>query len=194
MPSESRPPRRQFFRQALRSLLEAVDEVVEDRVPWTPSEASRKRVHLRPPGAIPEAEFLETCTRSGACVEVCPVKAIQVVVSRDPSQDGTPFLLAQERACVVCDDLSCMKACPSGALELLPREQIDMGVAVIEDSLCRRNFREDCTECVDRCPLGPTALTINDYGRLEVRDGCVGCGVCEHYCPTSPRAIRVHPS
>ena len=35
-----------------------------------------KRRFIRPPGALPEAEFLTTCERCRKCVEVCPVDAI----------------------------------------------------------------------------------------------------------------------
>jgi ferredoxin-type protein NapG len=127
-------------------------------------------------------------------VAACPVHALVPLRSADPSRDGTPQLIPSQRACVVCDDLSCMKACPSGALTLVPRESIRIGLAVVHHGDCRRSFGEPCRECVDRCPFGPTAIGFDAKGQVTVlADGCTGCGVCELYCPTNPRAITVLP-
>ena len=42
--------------------------------------------------------------------------------------------------------------------------------------------------------LGPTAITINPAGQIEILpQGCVGCGACQFYCPTTPKAITIEP-
>jgi len=149
---------------------------------------------LRPPGALAEASFGATCERSGKCVAACPVHAIQLLRSADPDRDGTPHLVPSQQACVVCDDLSCMKACPSGALTLVDKHAIRIGHAVVDLGTCVRSAGEACRECVDLCPLGSAAIGLDDRGRVEVRrDGCTGCGVCEQHCPTTPRAITIRP-
>ena len=99
--------------------------------------------------------------------------------SADPALHGTPYIVATQQACVVCDDLSCMKACPSGALHLVAKEQIAMGTAHVDLATCVRSRGEPCRECVDRCPIGESALALDARGRVDVRSGCVGCGVCE---------------
>ncbi len=53
---------------------------------------------------------------------------------------------------------------------------------------------EDCRLCLHDCPLGETALGLDERGQVEVRSGCVGCGVCERVCPTEPASIVVRPS
>jgi NAD-dependent dihydropyrimidine dehydrogenase PreA subunit len=41
--------------------------------------------------------------------------------------------------------------------------------------------------------MGSAALTLKG-GRVKViEDGCVGCGVCEQQCPTTPKSITVTP-
>jgi ferredoxin-type protein NapG len=191
------PSRRRFFAAGLKALFDRVDEA-SDRVRHllpnaAGKPATRARPLLRPPGALPEATFKETCERSGKCVAACPVQAIQLLRSAERELDGTPHLVPSQRACVVCDDLSCMKACPTGALSFVPREQIAIGFAVVDHQRCLRGFGESCRECVDRCPLAATAIGLDERGRVQVRAGCVGCGVCELYCPTTPRSITIEP-
>ncbi len=156
---------------------------------------ARHRYLLRPPGAVPEAEFRDTCTRCGLCVQACPAHAIFPIRIDDAHIDGTPVIDPQRSPCVVCEGLDCMHVCPSGALQLVehPRE-IDMGLAAVDDSLCVRRRGEDCTICLDRCPFGSEALSIEGHDAPKViESGCVGCGVCEFYCPTTPKAIVVYP-
>src|SRR5437016_1460265 len=79
-----------------------------------------ERTVLGPPGAKLEREFLDTCFRCGACADVCPAKCIILMPGGgDDEQTGTPYVDPDLRACVICDELACMKACPSGALRLV---------------------------------------------------------------------------
>ncbi|MBL8843478.1 MAG: 4Fe-4S dicluster domain-containing protein [Planctomycetes bacterium] len=195
-------PRRRFFRAGLKALFEGVEHAsasLHDVLPrakralaGVPTRASESL--LRPPGALAEATFATTCQRSGECIAACPVHALRPLRSSDPLRDATPYLVPSQRACVVCEDLACMKACPSGALTLVPKEAIRIGLAEVHHGDCRRSFGEPCRECVDRCPLGSAAIGLDERGRVEVRQpGCIGCGVCEYYCPTAPRAITIQP-
>ncbi|MGD1277129.1 MAG: 4Fe-4S dicluster domain-containing protein [Tepidisphaeraceae bacterium] len=149
-------------------------------------------VWLRPPGALPEEKFRQTCTRGGDCVRVCPAQAIQI----DPGGkkgDGLPYIDADADACVVCQGLQCMNVCPSGALVPTSLNDIDMGTAVWWQDSCLRRTGESCTICVDHCPLGSAAIELKN-GRVAVNPhGCIGCGVCQHDCPTIPRSITVIP-
>src|SRR5690606_38546008 len=149
----SKPPspdssvnRRSFFRQIFAKGVEKVEEAgrafaerVQDAVPpEVPSSASRSPTYsdmplpvryLRPPGALPDMLMLSACSRCGDCLRACPAQCIQL----DPKgkiASGMPHIIARESPCVVCDDLSCMKACPTGALVLVDQlQQINMGVA-----------------------------------------------------------------
>ncbi|MEA2735072.1 MAG: ferredoxin-type protein NapG, partial [Humisphaera sp.] len=109
--------------------------------------------------------------------------------------NGAPYIVAAEAPCVACDGLHCMQNCPSGALVFTPLVEIDIGTAEWKPQLCTRTvLGDDCRICVDQCPLGSAALVLDEAGRVKViEDGCIGCGVCEHYCPTEPKSIVVIP-
>ena len=196
--------RRDFFRRLFLSGLEAVEQAGEalgsagllgEAVPTAGESVGADAAvrYLRPPGALPEGRFAVTCTRQGRCVSACPANCIRLVPD---VAEGLPHIVARQSPCVVCDDLSCTKVCPSGALEPVERvADIHMGLAVVAPGRCLRSdcyaSDEGCRLCVNQCPLGEAALGVDSSGRIEVRAGCIGCGVCEHVCPTEPASIAV---
>jgi len=204
--SSDRPMnRRRFFRDGLRELLRplggAIDKFAEaaKQISDLESLASNQtpppiapHTWVRPPGAVSEQLFPDMCRRSGECVRVCPVQCIKL----DPSGykgSGAAYIDPEETACIVCADTPCMKACPTGAIVSVSREDIDLGTALWHEDTCLRRDGGSCTMCVDRCPMGSAAIRLRE-GRIEVvEDGCVGCGVCQHDCPTYPRSITVVP-
>ncbi len=170
----------------------------EDDLPSEPPDPYNTNPHprtiLRPPGALPAGDFEFACSRCAKCVEVCPVKAIQL----DPASivaGGFPYIVAEISPCVVCADLACMKNCPTGALVLVNKSAIRIGCAEVDHQQCLRNSGEDCRLCLEACPADINALVISSSsGKVLVKlDRCIGCGLCEHACPTEPRAIVVNP-
>jgi ferredoxin len=140
---------------------------------------------LRPPGL----HDLAACTHSGGCITACPAQAIFA------GEDGTPVIDARRSPCVVCDGLLCTHACPSGALSPIDdRLAIRMGTAVVDTAWCLAHRGVECRSCVDVCPI-PGAL-VPERGptvylpRVDP-ERCIGCGLCEHFCPTKPAAIFV---
>ncbi len=221
-PTSSSVNRRAFFRQVLLGGLEKVEQAGQtigqgiaslgalDEPP--PAELlglgpGRVR-HLRPPSALAESAFEATCGGCAECVQACPANCIvldhtEPTESAEPVAGGLPYIVARASPCVVCNDLSCMKVCPTGALTLVDRvEQINMGRAVTDHGRCLRGAsggdpdagNEDCRLCITRCPLGEAAIGLDGRGLVEVRDGCIGCGVCEHACPTEPQSIWIVPA
>ncbi len=192
--------RRGFFRDAVRRAMGPLAEYLEDRVPSLGEAASSKKsrsipLPLRPPGAVAESSFLDTCFRCGACVTACPANAIVPLSASAGRAARTPVVEPDNAACVVCEGLLCTHVCPSGALQPLSDPyDIDMGFAEVYGGLCVRSRGDECTECVDKCPVADVAIRFNDEGPPEVLSGCVGCGMCQLYCPTTPKAIVVQPN
>lgn len=184
--------RRAMFRLGLKRVVEPLADYLQERFDLT---VPVTRQWLRPPGAVEESEFLTLCYRCGNCVDVCPAHAIHATGSDDPDLSGTPSIDPDVAPCKVCDTLACTRACPSGALRSLnSAREIRMGLASVNRRACVRTQGEACTICVDRCPIGSEAIRIGPSGDVEVdAHGCVGCGVCQHYCPALPKAIRVEP-
>lgn len=186
--------RRDFFKEALNQIMKPVAEFIDDRIGNQFHSENPNRVILRPPGALPETEFLENCHRCGNCVKNCPANAIQPLQSQDPILANTPYIDPEEQPCVICDSLACMYVCPSGALQTVFAEDIRMGLAVFNVETCLRSKSVDCSYCVDTCPIGTDAIKFSPDGIVEVLDsGCTGCGVCQYACPTDPKSIVVEP-
>mgnify|MGYP000526591865 CR=1 FL=1 len=68
---------------------------------------------IRPPGALAEGEFLETCIRCGLCVRDCPYDTLKLAeLGYDGPATGTPYFVARTGPCEMCEDIPCAAACP----------------------------------------------------------------------------------
>ena len=151
------------------------------------------RQALRPPGAMKDdAAFTAACIGCGLCGEVCPPRCIKFHKSDGGATVNTPFIVPEEKGCILCN--KCMQACPTEALTEVPLEEIDMGLADIDETACYPWVdRGVCGACVTVCPLGDKALGFefaNIY-RPVVKEGCVGCGLCVEVCPHPSLPIKI---
>ncbi|MFT4703880.1 MAG: ferredoxin-type protein NapG [Bradymonadia bacterium] len=149
----------------------------------------------RPPGALPELEFLLACTRCGDCIRSCPVAAILTLDDGAGASAGTPFLDVNKfRPCVACDDAPCMPACPTDALRVIDIKDAVMGTAHVDREVCIEWLGGTCDRCIKACPYPDDALLVDEEGRpyIDPRH-CIGCGMCVAVCPTSPIALSVSP-
>lgn len=172
-----------------------LDSVVKTVNPPPPLEMPKLRPPpLRPPGTLHELLLVKHCIRCGKCVEECPADAIVPLGADWGHAAGTPAIDARKQPCVLCTGLRCTHVCPSGAL--LPtfvNRDVTMGTAILDGERCLTHRGQACTVCREHCPM-EGALAVDGDGKLRVADDkCVGCGLCEHYCPTEPTSIRVQP-
>ena len=168
---------------------------------------SRPATAIRPPGAGPERDFLGACIRCGLCVRDCPYDTLKLARPEEPVATGTPFFEARKIPCEMCEDIPCVQACPTGALDknLTNIDDARMGLAVLIDQENCLNFLGlRCDVCYRVCPLIDKAITLEP--RHNVRSGkhaifipvvhsdaCTGCGKCEHACVLDQAAIKVLP-
>ncbi len=162
---------------------------------------------LRPPGAREESAFLAACVRCGMCVRACPYDTLSLArLGQGPAQ-GTPFFEARSVPCEMCDDIPCVKACPTGALDpsLTDIGRAKMGVAVLIDQENCLNFLGlRCDVCYRVCPVIDKAITLetrhnprSDRHAMLIptvhAQDCTGCGKCEKSCVLERAAIKVMP-
>jgi len=154
---------------------------------------------LRPPGALPEKDFLAACARCFRCANVCPNDCIEMRgLGAGLRQAFTPVIRARARGCTLCGE--CAKVCPTGALVPFAATRegwkagVQMGLARVNKAMCYSYHGRTCGACYRACPLAGEAMTIGVFETPHVhRDKCVGCGLCEQACLHLPQAIRVIP-
>lgn len=160
---------------------------------------------IRPPGAGSEDKFLSACIRCGLCVRDCPYDTLKLAQVGEPVAVGTPWFEARSIPCEMCEDIPCVKACPTGALdpELTDIDDSRMGLAVVVDKETCIAFRGlRCEVCFNVCPVRGKAITLEM--QHNIRSGkhalfipvvhsssCTGCGKCEHACILDEAAIKV---
>ena len=160
--------------------------------------ALRSAALLRPPGAGSQREFLARCIRCSQCVQACPTDVLQLAGATDPVSIGTPFVVARDQPCDLCqgrDQMECIAVCPTDALQLLARrEDVRMGTAIVNTDTCFPYVGVSCRACWHACPFPDDAISFDGLGHpIAHEDACVGCGLCEHACLTSTTSIRIVP-
>lgn len=176
-------------------------------------EVSASKLILRPPGALPEKDFLSTCIKCGMCVESCPFDTLALAKPGDNKPIGTPYFIPREVPCYMCPDIPCVPVCPTGALDIktvsnksnkLDINKSQMGLAVVDDTNCIAFWGIQCDACYRACPILGEAITI-EYTKNERTgkhafmkpvvhsDICTGCGLCENACVTEKAAIFILP-
>jgi len=158
---------------------------------------------LRPPGAQPETAFNALCIKCGLCVNACPYDSLRLATAWEPKPIGTPYYVPRQTPCYMCEDIPCMRVCPTGALSPSLKDIRDarMGLAAIDIENCLSWNGMRCEICYLSCPVKGKAITVEQrpgmqgiHARLVPvvhSSHCTGCGVCEKRCPTQEAAIKV---
>ena len=163
-----------------------------------------KSVPVRPPGSVPESEFLQLCIRCGECFKACPNNVLQLQgLEHGLSGLWSPHVNADWAGCESSCN-ACGQVCPTGAIRSLPMEEKSvtrMGLAIVDPETCLPFVgREACDLCVQECQTaGYHAIEYIQVGTQTDRQGqpmegtgflapvvledkCVGCGLCQTRC------------
>lgn len=163
---------------------------------------------VRPPGALQEDRFLAACVRCGLCVRACPYDILKLAQLGETVATGTPYFTARTGPCEMCEDIPCVPACPTGALdhELTDITDARMGLAVLidqESCIAFQGLR--CEICFNICPVRGKAIKLEyrpntrsgkhaTFEPVVSSDHCTGCGLCEKACILEEAAIKVLPT
>jgi ferredoxin-type protein NapG len=165
-------------------------------------------IAIRPPGVADEKAFQSACIRCGLCVRDCPYDTLRLATLGEDVALGTPYFVARAVPCEMCEDIPCVVACPTGALDkkLTNIDDARMGLAVLIDHETCLNFLGlRCDVCYRVCPLIDEAITLERRHNARTgkhaqfiptvhSDHCTGCGKCEHSCVLEKAAIKVVPT
>lgn len=162
---------------------------------------------IRPPGVKDELDFQAACIRCGLCVRDCPYDMLKLAKPGENIPLGTPWFEARVAPCEMCEDIPCVKACPTGALDpqLVNIDDARMGLAVLidqENCIAFRGLR--CEVCYNVCPVRGKAITLKRSHNKRTgkhaliiptvhSDACTGCGKCEAACVVEKATIKVLP-
>ncbi|MHC4574410.1 MAG: 4Fe-4S binding protein [Planctomycetota bacterium] len=140
---------------------------------------------IRPPGALPEEQFLKRCIKCGQCMRICPTNVIQPGgVTGGLENLWSPVLnnrIGSSGCQLNC--VACSQICPTAAIrpitlaEKLGRDEfaqagpIRIGTAFVDRGRCLPwAMNRPCIVCEENCPVSPKAIYTQEYFET-VRDG-----------------------
>jgi MauM/NapG family ferredoxin protein len=164
---------------------------------------------VRPPGALPEDEFLGRCVRCGECMKVCIGNGLQpTLLAAGIEGLFSPRLHARTGYCEYNCTL-CGQVCPTGALSeltLAQKHATKIGTIFFDKNRCLPHAKGiPCIVCEEHCPTPEKAIQFREAQMLNdkaekvwvkqpyvVDERCIGCGICEAKCPLpGASAVRV---
>lgn len=139
---------------------------------------SGKQGVLRPPWALAEVEFVESCTGCGECVTACPDNLIKVGRGKLPEME---FSLG---GCDFCE--ACLQVCEPQALKQGDAQAVPWQIKASIQPNCLLLNAVVCRSCGEVCDQQAIRFKLETGGvarPLLDADTCNGCGACFAVCP-----------
>ncbi|MFQ6035690.1 MAG: 4Fe-4S binding protein [Sedimentisphaerales bacterium] len=140
---------------------------------------------IRPPGALPEEEFLKRCIKCSQCMRVCPTNVIQPAGFEGGLENlWTPALnnrIGSSGCQLNC--VACGQVCPTSAIRPITLDEkkgtgrfakvgpTKIGTAFVDHNRCLPwAMDKPCIVCEENCPVSPKAIFTRQYFST-IRDG-----------------------
>lgn len=161
---------------------------IEDKV------APQRETPITPPGAQGAAHLAKHCTSCQLCVSACPNQVLR------PSKKLKTWMrpeLSYERGYCRPECTKCSSICPTGAIlpiDTAEKSALQIGHAVwVKERCVVLTDGVSCGNCARHCPTGAIHMAPSDPKDLASPkipmldpERCIGCGACEHLCPSRP--------
>lgn len=143
---------------------------------------------VRPPWALNESAFQESCTGCDACIDACPPSILK------KSRGGYPIVDFTFKGCTFCGD--CVTACSPKAL-VRQADTSPWTVRAVVMPGCLSANGTMCRMCGDRCDTQAISFKLALGGKASPvisSELCTGCGDCISLCPVNALEISSHVS
>ena len=149
---------------------------------------------ITPPGSKSLRNLTAHCTGCQLCVAACPSQILR------PSSDLKMFMqptMSYENGYCRPECNKCSTVCPTGAIDLISvaeKSSVQIGHAVwVKKNCIVVSDDKDCGNCERHCPTKAITMVPLDPADPKSRkiptvneSLCIGCGACEHLCPSRP--------
>lgn len=186
--------------KAEEKTVDGVLGVIEDKKRY------KRETEICPPGAGSWKNFQQHCTGCQLCVTACPNEVLR---PNNSSLLNLQPVMSYENGHCRPECHACSDICPVGAIKSLGdsheekmarKSSLKIGRAVwIKDNCVPLSDGNTCGNCARHCPTGAISMIPsdpNDPKSIKIpsidEERCIGCGACEHLCPSRPfSAIHV---
>lgn len=156
-----------------------------NRMQFLRGDFSGRTLPIRPPWALRESAFVETCQRCDDCARACPER----IIGR--GRGGFPEIDFSNGTCLFCAE--CVTACPPQALAVQADRPPWSVKAVLDCAACIAFQGVECRACADPCDTRALRFSFRPRGvgipHVNL-DTCTGCGACAQVCPAGALGMR----
>jgi polyferredoxin/ferredoxin len=139
--------------------------------------ATKDNTMVRPPGSLPEEEFLQRCIRCSQCMRICPTNIVVPSGLFDGVENlWTPVLnFTDGTSGCQLNCTACGHICPTSAIrpislseklgigEFAEKGPVRIGTAYVDRSLCLPwAMNTPCIVCQENCPVTPKAIYVTE--------------------------------
>jgi polyferredoxin len=140
---------------------------------------------IRPPGSLPESDFLKRCIRCGQCMRICPTNIIEPSGIFEGLENLWTPVLSFTTGTSGCqlNCTACGYICPTSAIRPITLSEklgtdafaakgvIRIGSAYVDRSRCLPwAMKKPCIVCQENCPVTPKAIFVTEKYEM-VRSG-----------------------